>query len=527
MDRTIETLAFESEQISRFRIVERLGSGAMGVVYRARDTMLQRDVALKMILPELADSPRSRARFLRECQTAASINHPGIATIYEAGETEEGSLYLASELVTGEVLSERIARGSLPPDEAIGLGAQLAEALASAHATGVVHRDIKPANLMVTEDGRLKVLDFGLARLLAGAEEESGDKGATAVTREGLVVGTPAYMSPEQAAGMKVDARTDIFAAGCVIYEMLSGNSPFRSDSVPETIRRIMCEAPPALSSSDIRLPGGVEEIVGLAIAKERDDRYQSADELAVALREVESSVRGGTAVSMRRGWRRWALRAAVGLVLLVVVAVLARSRFWERPALAFHMRDQILITGIDNQTGDEAFDLALRTALEADLQQSPYARVFDQSQVADTLRLMRKDPSSVVGETLGRDVCRFAGVRAMLMPRILSVGAAFELPPGAPRRHTLRSPWAEDAQDPPRHADAGAPLILRLKPFETLVLEAAPELFRERAVHGIPPDERPDEERKGPARPETRPAAPEQPPAQFIQMCEKFPEIR
>jgi tetratricopeptide (TPR) repeat protein/tRNA A-37 threonylcarbamoyl transferase component Bud32 len=428
MDRSIETLAFEAEQISRFRIVERLGSGAMGVVYRARDTMLKRDVALKLILPDLADSPSSRARFLRECQTAASINHPGIATIYEAGETEEGWLYLASELVTGEVLSERIARGALPPDEAIGLGVQLAEALASAHATGVVHRDIKPANLMVTENGRLKVLDFGLARLLDGAEDAGGDEEAAAVTREGLVVGTPAYMSPEQAAGMKVDARTDIFAAGCVIYEMLSGISPFRSDSLPETIRRIMCEAPPALSSSGIRLPIGVEEIVGLAIAKERDDRYQSADELAVALREVESSIPGGAAVSMRRGWPRWALRAAVGLVLLVVVLVLARNRFWERPALAFHMRDQILITSIDNQTGDEAFDLALRTALEADLQQSPYARVFDQSQVADTLRLMRKDPSSVVGETLGRDVCRFAGVRAMLLPRILSVGEAFEL---------------------------------------------------------------------------------------------------
>jgi len=400
----------------------------MGVVYRARDTVLQRDVALKLILPDLADSPRSRARFLRECQTAASINHPGIATIYEAGETEKGWLYLASELVTGEVLSERIARGALPADEAIGLGAQLAEALASAHATGVVHRDIKPANLMVTEDGRLKVLDFGLARLLAGAEDESGDEGATAVTQEGMVVGTPAYMSPEQAAGMKVDARTDIFAAGCVIYEMLSGTSPFQSGSVPETIRRIMCEAPPALGSSGIRLPVGVEEIIGLAIAKERDDRFQSADELAVALREVESSIPGGTAVWVRPGLPRWVLRAAVGLVLIVVVAVLARSRFWEGSALAFHMRDQILITSIDNQTGDEAFDLALRTALEADLQQSPYARVFDQGQVADTLRLMRKEPSSMVGETLGRDICRFAGVRAMLLPRILSVGEAFEL---------------------------------------------------------------------------------------------------
>ncbi|MFV2073789.1 MAG: hypothetical protein ACC742_14205, partial [Thermoanaerobaculales bacterium] len=259
------------------------------------------------------------------------------------------------------------------------------------------------------------------------SEDSSQDEQATAVTQEGMVVGTPAYMSPEQAAGMKVDARTDIFAAGCVIYEMLSGISPFRSDSVPETIRRIMCEPPPALGSSGIRLPAGVEEIIAIAIAKERDERYRSAEDLATALREVEPSILGRATTPTRQVWSKWALRAAVGLVVLVA-AVLARNRFWERPALAFHTRDQILITAIDNQTGDEAFDLALRTALEADLQQSPYARVFGQGQVADTLRLMRKDPSSVVGETLGRDVCRFAGVRAMLLPRILSVGDAFEL---------------------------------------------------------------------------------------------------
>ncbi len=255
----------------------------MGVVYRARDTMLHRDVALKLIKPELASEARNRSRFLRECRAAATINHPGVATIYEAGETEDGRLFLASELVEGETLKDRVGRGALPPAEVIEIGIQLGDALDAAHNKGAIHRDIKPSNLMLTPEGRLKVLDFGLARLVS--DRRFGYPATTGrtvdQTQEGAVVGTPAYMSPEQASGMKVDSRTDIFSAGCVLYELVTGNSPFHSGSVPETLRRVLCEEPPSIESSVDGIPYGLEEVLRGAMAKDRGARTATAGEFA------------------------------------------------------------------------------------------------------------------------------------------------------------------------------------------------------------------------------------------------------
>jgi len=398
----------------------------MGVVYRARDTLLKRDVALKLIKPDLAEDPRSRSRFIRECQAAASINHPGIATIYEAGETGDGSLYLASELIDGETLKARIANGPMPPDEVLDLGIQLTEALAAAHESGAVHRDIKPGNLMVTPAGRLKVLDFGLARLSVTSRAVDNEEETMTRTQAGLVMGTPAYMSPEQASGMEVDARTDVFATGCVLYEMLSGLSPFKSGSVPATLRKVLVEDPPPLESSVERLPAGFDEILKRSLAKERDERYATASEMADDLKALQTSQFVPVSLAATRRTRQWIGLAITGVAVLVAVVLVAM--IWNRPSLAFENRDHLLIADVDNQTGDEAFDLALRTALEADLQQSPYAAVVQRSQVRETLRMMRRDPLSPVDEELGRDVCRYAGIRALLLPRILSVGEAYEL---------------------------------------------------------------------------------------------------
>ena len=426
MDGTLANGESGSAQVSRFKIVERLGAGAMGVVYRARDTLLKRDVALKLIRPELSEDPRSRSRFLRECQAAAAINHPGIATIYEAGETDEGWLYLASELIDGETLKARIGEGAMPPDEVIDLGIQLTEALAAAHGAGAVHRDIKPGNLMLTPDGRLKVLDFGLARLSARSRLEDDDEETMTRTSAGMVMGTPAYMSPEQASGMEVDARTDIFATGCVLYEMLSGQSPFKSGSVPATLRRVLVEDPPPLESSVDRLPVGLEEILRKALAKERDDRYVTAGEMADELKALRTSEFVPVSLaSIRR--RRRVIRSVAAALVVIAVAILAFV-MWNRPSIAFEQRDHLLIADVDNQTGDEAFDLALRTALEADLRQSPYAKIVQRSQIRETLKMMRQDPLSPVTEELGRDICRFAGARAMLLPRVLAAGEAYEL---------------------------------------------------------------------------------------------------
>jgi len=421
------------QTIAHFEVLEPLGSGAMGIVYRARDTLLKREVALKLIRPERVEERQTRGRFLRECRAAAAINHPGIATVYEAGETEEGNLYFASELIDGESLQDRIQHGPLPPGEVIELGIQLGEALSAAHAQGIVHRDIKPANLMILPDGRVKILDFGLARLLCPDEDSRNEDSLETVTqtRIGVVVGTPAYMSPEQASGAAVDARTDIFASGSVLYAAASGKEAFLTGSVPETLRRIISEDPEPLETIDPAIPHGLRSVIRRALAKDPDERFASASELSDALRAARDDGAPSPpieAVPTRSRFRRSHLAVATVAAIALIVTAAFVVQTLGRPALAFDSQDRLLIASVDNQTRDKAFDLALRTALEADLRQSRYAGVFDQGQVAQTLRLMRKDPSTTVDEELGRDICRFAGIRALLLPRILAVGEAYEI---------------------------------------------------------------------------------------------------
>jgi len=415
--------------ISRFEISERLGEGGMGVVYRARDTFLKRDVALKRIKPGLAEDHEIRARFLRECRAAAAISHPNVATIYEAGDCDDGSIYLASELIRGETLVRRLRRGRLSLDEQLDLGVQLTQGLAAAHEAGIVHRDIKPGNLMVTDDGRLKILDFGLARLnqpLGSHVEDDGD--TLTRTRPGHFLGTPAYMSPEQVTGSEVDATSDVFSCGCVLYEMVSGKAPFSANSVSETVRRILSDDPPDLETLAQDVPPGLVDIIRKALAKNPATRFADASEMARAL----TAARDQTApASVHEPETRPTRNRRVGIGLAAGAAIVAAallSWLFGRSTLAFEKKDHLLITSVVNQTDEEAFDLALRTALEADLQQSPYVSVFQQSQVAAVLELMRLDPSAPVNESLGRDICRFAGIRAMLVPRILAVGNAYEL---------------------------------------------------------------------------------------------------
>jgi len=419
------------ERISRFEILEVLGEGAMGVVYRARDPVLEREVALKLIRPELAGETKNRSRFLRECRAAATINHPGVATIYEAGETDDGRLFLASELIDGRALNEIVSEGRLPPTEVVDLGIQLADALDAAHRKGAVHRDIKPSNLMVNADGRLKVLDFGLARLVSSDDSSFDDDRRTAeMTQEGAVVGTPAYMSPEQASGMKVDARTDIFSAGCVLYELVTGRSPFHSASVPETLRRVLVEEPPSIASSADGIPVGLEEVLRGVLVKDRDSRTATASEMAAAFR----ALRGGPSTTLveqvqpeARGRRRGLVAGGiVGLVAIVVAAFIVWQ--WSRPTLAFASSDRLLVADVENLTGDEAFDLALHTALVKDLKQSTFATVFGSQQVQRTLRLMRQPADSFIDEELGRDICRFSAIRAMVVPRIEQTGDSYTL---------------------------------------------------------------------------------------------------
>ena len=419
-------------KIAHFEILDQLGAGGMGVVYRARDEVLEREVALKLIRPLAAGDKEVRHRFLREARLAASINHSGVATLYEAGEsapdeTEATQLFFASELVEGRSLEEMLGDGPLPVETVIDLGVQLAEALEAAHDLNIVHRDIKPSNVMVTPDNRVKVLDFGVAKRVGWGGSDQDSAQTLTYTAAGVVVGTPAYMAPEQVAGGAADSRTDIHGAGCVLYQMLTGKAPFGSGSPSEVMRRVIVTPPEPMRTLRAEIPGGLAEVVEKALAKEADDRYQSAGELADALRTATASTgvkRAMKRVGSRAG--RWAALAAVVLIT-VGVAMLAGKKLLGT-ALPFEKRDWLLVTDVINETGDEGFTLALKSALETDLRQSRHVNVFDGGQVRNTLKYMRRDGASDIDLATGLDVCRFAGVRALLVPQINVVDDVFIL---------------------------------------------------------------------------------------------------
>jgi serine/threonine-protein kinase len=307
-------------RLGPYEIVAPLGAGGMGEVYRARDTRLGREVALKVLPAEAQSDETARSRMVREARLAAKLNHPNICTIHEVGETE-GQAYIAMELVEGQPLSERLAGGRVRVEEAVRLGGQMAEALAHAHEHGVVHRDFKSGNVVVTPDGRAKVLDFGLARQLVGAELDAATTVSQAsLTDAGAVAGTLAYMAPEQLRGGPADARSDIWALGVVLYEMVAGGRPFGGTTGYELSSAILNEAPKALPEG---VPAGLAAVIERCLAKAPAQRYQRAGEVRSALEAVAS----GSEVSAWPGWRsslranRWPVVLAAASAALVLVA--------------------------------------------------------------------------------------------------------------------------------------------------------------------------------------------------------------
>ncbi len=403
----------------KFRIIRKLGRGGMGVVYEAEDLHLHRTVALKFLPAGLTADPEARERFVHEARAASGLDHPNICTIHDVDETDDGGLYIAMACYPGETLKERIARSALAPAEAIRIAAEIAEGLAKAHEHGIVHRDIKPGNVMVTTDGLVKILDFGLAKLAGEAR----------LTQPGTTVGTVAYMSPEQARGDDVDARTDLWSLGVILYEMTVGALPFGRDSDRAILHAIVHEEPRAVKDLRPGFPAEIGGVIRKALAKDPGRRYKTAGEMAADLRRLEEAIGAhahptATRLSFRR--RPKPVWIAAGAVSLAAVAV----AIWllGKPGMAFENRDKLMVADVENLTGDPVFDLALRTAIEADLQQSPYVAIFDKPQIGETLKLMRKDAATKIDEALGYDVCRFGGVRAFVLPRILSAGNAYEL---------------------------------------------------------------------------------------------------
>jgi serine/threonine protein kinase len=334
------------DPVDHYRIFEPLGGGGMGIVYRAEDTRLGRTVALKFLPPELTRDPVAKARFLLEARTASALDHPNICTIYDVGETPDARLYLSMPCYDGETLREHIARGPLAVDEAVDIAWQAARGLAKAHRQGIVHRDIKPANLIVTADGVVKILDFGIAKLA----------GAAGITRTGLPLGTPAYMSPEQMRGEEVDVRTDLWSLGVVLYEMLAGRRPFPGDHEVVVRHGVLNVEPEPVTRQRPEVPRELERIVAGLLAKSPQERYATAESFLSDLRPLvvsPSGTRTTAAATAELPRRRWIRRSLVFLGVAVVAglaALLARA-LQPRPALLpsilTHLTD---LPGIETQ---------------------------------------------------------------------------------------------------------------------------------------------------------------------------------